>query len=73
MAARAESLDPADLDVVVTPMRRRHLRGVLRIEHRVYPRPWSLSLFLSELALRRSLGVTLLVVGAVFVVEVIVR
>ena len=36
------------------PMRRRHLRSVLRIESQVYPRPWSLSLFLSELALRTS-------------------
>ena len=33
-------------------MRRRHLRSVLRIEQQVYPRPWSMSLFLSELALR---------------------
>jgi ribosomal-protein-alanine N-acetyltransferase len=35
-------------------MRRRHLRSVLRIEAQVYPRPWSLSLFLSELSLRTS-------------------
>lgn len=35
--------------VVVRPMRRRHLRGVLDIEARVYPRPWSPSLFLDEL------------------------
>src|SRR5436190_23924337 len=35
-------------------MRRRHLRSVLRIESQVYPRPWSLSLFMSELALRSS-------------------
>jgi ribosomal-protein-alanine N-acetyltransferase len=39
-------------DVVLTPMRRRHLRGVLHIEEQVYPRPWSMALFLSELALR---------------------
>ena len=32
-------------------MRRRHLRGVLRIEQQVYPRPWSLGLFMSELRL----------------------
>jgi [ribosomal protein S18]-alanine N-acetyltransferase len=51
MAARAEELGPEDLEVVVTSMRRRHLRGVLRIEHRVYPRPWSLGLYMSELAL----------------------
>jgi ribosomal-protein-alanine N-acetyltransferase len=41
-------------DVVLTPMRRRHLRGVLRIEAQVYPRPWSLRLFMSELALRST-------------------
>lgn len=53
MAARLDRddhLEPAGLHVVVTPMRRRHLRGVLRIEHQVYPRPWSMGLFLGELA-----------------------
>jgi ribosomal-protein-alanine N-acetyltransferase len=35
-------------------MRRRHLRAVLRIEALVYPRPWSLGLFLSELGLRAT-------------------
>lgn len=35
-------------------MRRRHLRSVLRIENQVYPRPWSLGLFMSELALRTT-------------------
>lgn len=40
--------------VVVTPMRRRHVRSVLRIEEQVYPRPWTSSLFLSELALRST-------------------
>ncbi len=44
----------APLVVHVVPMRRRHLRSVLRIEGQVYPRPWSHSLFLSELALRGS-------------------
>lgn len=39
-------------DVELTRMRRRHLRKVLAIESRVYPRPWSPSLFLSELAQR---------------------
>ncbi|MGK2930172.1 MAG: ribosomal protein S18-alanine N-acetyltransferase [Acidimicrobiales bacterium] len=38
----------------VEPMRRRHLRGVLRIEQDVNPRPWSLSLFLSELRYQDS-------------------
>jgi [ribosomal protein S18]-alanine N-acetyltransferase len=32
------------------PMRRRHLRGVLAIEQRVYPRPWSPALFVSEIS-----------------------
>lgn len=37
--------------VRVAPMRRRHLRAVLRIEAQVYPRPWTLGLYLGELAL----------------------
>jgi ribosomal-protein-alanine N-acetyltransferase len=45
---------PEELDVQVVGMRRRHLRGVLRIEGQVAPRPWTSSLFLSELALRSS-------------------
>jgi len=49
----AEQL-PTELAVHVAPMRRRHLRAVLRIEAQVYPRPWSASLFLSELALRST-------------------
>lgn len=49
-----DSPDPNDLEVRLTPMRRRHLRGVLRIEAQVYPRPWSLGLFMGELALRTS-------------------
>ncbi|CAN5777645.1 ribosomal protein S18-alanine N-acetyltransferase [soil metagenome] len=54
MATRLEQLDPASLEIRLTPMRRRHLRGVLRIEAQVYPRPWSLGLFVGELALRGS-------------------
>jgi ribosomal-protein-alanine N-acetyltransferase len=46
-------LDDA-LDVHLVPMRRRHLRSVVRIEAQVYPRPWTHSLFVSELALRSS-------------------
>jgi [ribosomal protein S18]-alanine N-acetyltransferase len=40
--------------VQLVPLRRRHLRTVLHIEAQVYPRPWSLPLFLSELSLRSS-------------------
>jgi ribosomal-protein-alanine N-acetyltransferase len=47
-------LDEQELTVHVTPMKRRHVRGVLRIEEQVYPRPWTQSLFLSELALRTT-------------------
>ena len=45
---------PEGLAVHLTAMRRRHLRAVLRIETLVYPRPWSLGLFLSELGLRAT-------------------
>jgi ribosomal-protein-alanine N-acetyltransferase len=37
--------------VVISPMRRRHLRGVVAIENRVNHRPWSQSLFAGELRL----------------------
>jgi len=50
----AAELEPSDLDVRLVAMRRRHLRSVLRIESKVYPVPWSMSLFLSELALRST-------------------
>ncbi|MGE3619630.1 MAG: ribosomal protein S18-alanine N-acetyltransferase [Acidimicrobiia bacterium] len=43
---------PAPVAVALAPMRRRHLRSVLRIEQQVYPRPWSLGLFMSELGYR---------------------
>ena len=46
--------DVEALSVTIQPMRRRHIRAVLRIEQQVYPRPWSSSLFLSELALRAT-------------------
>ena len=42
------------LTVHVVSMRRRHVKAVVRIEEQVYPRPWSTSLFLSELALRTT-------------------
>jgi [ribosomal protein S18]-alanine N-acetyltransferase len=50
----AADLEPAELHVRLVAMRRRHLRSVLRIESKVYPVPWSMSLFLSELALRST-------------------
>ncbi len=54
----AAELEPGSQDAALTvqiqPMKRRHIRSVLRIEQQVYPRPWSSSLFLSELALRST-------------------
>lgn len=35
-------------------MRRRHIPSVLRIEAKVYPRPWSAGLFLSELSQKEN-------------------
>ena len=52
MAARLPR--PDELDVTISLMRRRHLRSVLRIEQQVYPRPWSMGLFMSELGIRGS-------------------
>src|SRR6266511_3333301 len=39
--------EPVELGIV--RMRRRHLKGVMAIERKVYPRPWSPNLFLSEM------------------------
>ncbi|MEZ5204635.1 MAG: ribosomal protein S18-alanine N-acetyltransferase [Acidimicrobiales bacterium] len=38
--------------LTITPMRRRHLPGVLAIEGQVYPKPWSQRLFEDELERR---------------------
>ena len=57
MAALPEAVEPPDAvqpKVHIQAMRRRHVRSVLKIEQQVYPRPWSASLFLSELALRST-------------------
>jgi ribosomal-protein-alanine N-acetyltransferase len=52
MATARKLIEP--LEVHISPMRRRHLRSVLRIEGQVYPTPWTHGLFVSELALRSS-------------------
>ncbi|CAN5241439.1 ribosomal protein S18-alanine N-acetyltransferase [soil metagenome] len=44
-----ETGPPSSLRVQISPMRRRHLRSVLRIESQVCARPWTLGLYLSEL------------------------
>ena len=50
----AAELVEVPVHVTVTPLRRRHLRSVVRIETQVYPRPWSLGLFMSEVALKNT-------------------
>lgn len=41
-------------DIEIIRMRRRHLRGIMAIERQVYPRPWSPSLFVSEMTTGRN-------------------
>jgi ribosomal-protein-alanine N-acetyltransferase len=60
-------VEPDELEVTIGPMRRRHLRGVLRIEQQVYPRPWSMGLFMSELGYRTSRVYVVARVGTVVV------
>jgi ribosomal-protein-alanine N-acetyltransferase len=51
----------------IMPMRRRQLRSVIRIEEECYPRPWSATLFLSELAQRTSRRYTVATLGPMIV------
>ena len=52
---RAEADPPRPiLDTSIVPMRRKHVRDVLSIERRVYPRPWSAALFFSEISQRKT-------------------
>lgn len=53
--------------VRIAPFRRRHLRSVVRIEEEAYPRPWSATLFLSELAQRSSRRYTVASIGPIVV------
>jgi [ribosomal protein S18]-alanine N-acetyltransferase len=50
-------------DLEITPMRRRHLRGVLAIEEQVFSTPWSHALFLSELGQPATRGYQVARVG----------
>ncbi len=54
MVQTRREVAPEQLVVHLLPMRRRHLRSVIKIEAQVYARPWSLSLFVSEMAMRTS-------------------
>jgi len=54
MTALARKQDAGSPSIEITRMRRRHLRKVMAIESKVYPRPWSASLFLAEMSQRSS-------------------
>lgn len=59
---------PAErLAITLAPMRRRHLRTVLATEHKVYAKPWSLNLFLGELARPETRSYVIARAGAVVV------
>lgn len=49
LQAHPDSPHPRGTGVTVEPMRRRHLRSVVRIEEVTNPHPWSRRLFVSEL------------------------
>ncbi len=59
--------DDVTAAVRLTPLRRRHLRAVVRIEEQCYPRPWSATLFLSEIAQRTSRRYTVATIGPLVV------
>ena len=61
MATARKLIEPPE--VHISPMRRRHLRSVLRIESQVYPTPWTHGLFVSELALRSTRAYVIARVG----------
>ena len=44
----------ADEQLVIEPLRRRHLTEILAIEQVSYPKPWTRSVFLSEIELARG-------------------
>jgi [ribosomal protein S18]-alanine N-acetyltransferase len=50
----AKSIERTRASLELVPMRRRDLKQVMAIEHAVFPEPWSMSIFTSELALRRG-------------------
>jgi ribosomal-protein-alanine N-acetyltransferase len=64
--ARSESNDLLDA-VRIAPLRRKHITQVVRIEDEVYPRPWTSTLFLSEMAQRSSRRYTVALVGPMVV------
>lgn len=50
--------------VVLTPMRRRHVLGVLRVDRLSHPRPWTVGLYLGELSRSDTRAYTVARAGA---------
>jgi [ribosomal protein S18]-alanine N-acetyltransferase len=51
---RRAGVEAGASSLVIEPMRRRHLRAVLSIESKVYPKPWTLGVFHTELEATRT-------------------
>lgn len=49
MSLVSRLLQRDDAQIVIEPMRRRHLRAIMAIEPRVYPKPWTASVFVDEI------------------------
>jgi ribosomal-protein-alanine N-acetyltransferase len=49
-AADPSATEPAEAVLEISPMRRRDLKGVISIERRIFPSPWSIGLYMSEIA-----------------------
>ena len=64
---RAETPPVEQVAITLAPMRRRHLRTVLAIERKVYPKPWTMGLFLGELSRPESRSYVVARSGAVVV------
>lgn len=46
----AEGGEETEASLRITPMRRRDLKAVIAIERRIFPSPWSIGLYMSEIA-----------------------
>lgn len=64
---RAEAPPVEQVAITLAPMRRRHLRSVLATERKVYAKPWTMGLFLGELARPESRSYVIARSGAVVV------
>ncbi len=52
--AHRRGQQPARGEIAIVPMKRKHVKSVVAIERQVFPTPWSLSLYLAELASGQS-------------------